>query len=83
MRDDLKIKPQLYNLDCAAYESLMLGMFTVWRGQPADRDVECSIRRTFVGGASILGDGVCADDILRNVARDACVDDVDDAADRR
>lgn len=37
MRDDLKIKPQLYNLDCAAYESLLLGLFTVWRGQPGDR----------------------------------------------
>src|SRR5262249_40968025 len=37
MRADLKIKPQLYNLDCAAYESLLLGLFTVWRGQPGDR----------------------------------------------
>jgi hypothetical protein len=36
-RDDLKIKPQLYNLDAVAYESLMVGFFTVWRGQPADR----------------------------------------------
>jgi hypothetical protein len=36
-RADLKIKPQLYNLDAVAYESLMVGFFTVWRGQPADR----------------------------------------------
>jgi hypothetical protein len=36
-RDDLKIQPQLYNLDAVAYESLMIGFFTVWRGQPADR----------------------------------------------
>jgi hypothetical protein len=36
-RNDLKIKPQLYNLDAVAYESLMVGFFTVWRGQPADR----------------------------------------------
>jgi hypothetical protein len=36
-RDDLKIKPQLYNLDAVAYESLMVGFFTIWRGQPADR----------------------------------------------
>jgi len=36
-RDDLKIKPQLYNLDAVGYESLMVGFFTVWRGQPADR----------------------------------------------
>jgi hypothetical protein len=25
---------QLYNLDCLAYESLMLGFFSIWRGQP-------------------------------------------------
>jgi hypothetical protein len=37
MRDDLKIKPQLYNLDCVAYESILLGLFTIWRGQPKDR----------------------------------------------
>lgn len=28
---------QLYNLDCVAYESLMLGLFAIWRGQPRDR----------------------------------------------
>jgi hypothetical protein len=37
LRDDLKIKPQLYNLDAVAYESLLVGFFTIWRGQPADR----------------------------------------------
>jgi len=37
MREDLKTAPQLYNLDCVAYESLLLGLFTIWRGQPADR----------------------------------------------
>jgi hypothetical protein len=31
-RDDLRAKPQLYNLDCAAYESLLLGLFSIWRG---------------------------------------------------
>jgi hypothetical protein len=36
-RDDLKVPPQLYNLDCVAYESLLLGLFTIWRGQPRDR----------------------------------------------
>jgi hypothetical protein len=36
-REDLKIRPQLYNLDGVAYESLLLGFFTVWRGQPGDR----------------------------------------------
>jgi hypothetical protein len=31
-RDDLLTQPQLYNLDATAYESLMLGLFSVWRG---------------------------------------------------
>jgi hypothetical protein len=37
MRKDLKTPPQLYNLDAVAYESLMLGLFAIWRGQPKDR----------------------------------------------
>ncbi len=36
-RDDLKTRCELYNLDCVAYESLMLGLFSIWRGQPQDR----------------------------------------------
>ena len=36
-RDDLRRGAQLYNLDAVAYESLMLGFFSIWRGQPADR----------------------------------------------
>lgn len=36
-RPELKIKPQIYNLDAVAYESLMVGFFTIWRGQPANR----------------------------------------------
>ena len=35
-RDDYKVPPQLYNLDCVAYESLLLGLFTIWR-RPAAR----------------------------------------------
>lgn len=31
-RDDLKTPAQLYNLDCVAYESILLGLFTIWRG---------------------------------------------------
>ncbi len=38
MREDLKIPCELYNLDGAAYESLVLGLFTIWRGQPPDRE---------------------------------------------
>jgi hypothetical protein len=32
-RADYKVKPELYNLDCAAYESIVVGLFTIWRGQ--------------------------------------------------
>jgi hypothetical protein len=35
-RDDLKVVPELYNLDGVAYESLILGLFTIWRG---DRNI--------------------------------------------
>jgi hypothetical protein len=35
-RDDLKVTPELYNLDCVAYESLLLGLFSIWRG---DRNI--------------------------------------------
>src|SRR5262249_24946867 len=31
------VPSQLYNLDCVAYESVLLGLFSVWRGQPVDR----------------------------------------------
>jgi len=37
-REDMKINPELYNLDCIAYESLILGLFTIWRGQPQNRE---------------------------------------------
>jgi len=36
-RDDLKTPCELYNLDAVAYESLVLGLFSIWRGQPKDR----------------------------------------------
>jgi hypothetical protein len=31
------VQPQLYNLDCVAYESVLLGLFSIWPGQPKDR----------------------------------------------
>jgi hypothetical protein len=31
-RDDLRVQPELYNLDCVAYESVLLGLFSIWRG---------------------------------------------------
>jgi hypothetical protein len=36
-RADLGTPPELYNLDAVAYESLLLGLFDIWRGQPEDR----------------------------------------------
>jgi hypothetical protein len=36
-RGDLDIFPELYNLDAVAYESILLGLFSIWRGQPTDR----------------------------------------------
>jgi hypothetical protein len=36
-RSDLNIQCELYNLDAVGYESLMLGLFSIWRGQPKDR----------------------------------------------
>ena len=32
-RPGLAERPELYNLDCVGYESLMLGLFTIWRGE--------------------------------------------------
>lgn len=29
---------EIYNLDCAGYESLMIGLFSVFRGEPANRE---------------------------------------------
>jgi len=31
------IQPELYNLDAVAYESILLGLFSIWRHHPADR----------------------------------------------
>ena len=36
-RPDAGNRPELYNLDCVAYESLILGLFSIWYGQPNDR----------------------------------------------
>jgi hypothetical protein len=35
-RIDLDAQPELYNLDAVAYESLLLGLFAIWPGQPVD-----------------------------------------------
>ncbi len=42
-RPELNVQPELYNLDCAAYESVILGLFSIWPGQPEDRPKPCYI----------------------------------------
>jgi hypothetical protein len=34
---EMNIQPELYNLDCVAYESLILGLFDIWVGQKIHR----------------------------------------------
>jgi hypothetical protein len=37
-RPEYRITPELYNLDCVGYESLLLGLFTIFRGERGDRE---------------------------------------------
>jgi hypothetical protein len=37
-REGFAATPELYNLDCVAYESVMLGLFNVWRGESTTRE---------------------------------------------
>mgnify|MGYP003343087810 FL=1 len=37
-RPDYNMAPELYCLDCVGYESLVLGMFTIWHGERPDRE---------------------------------------------
>lgn len=46
-RPELGVQPELYNLDCAAYESLIIGLFNIWPGQPEDRPKPCYIALGF------------------------------------
>jgi hypothetical protein len=36
-RTDVRARTELYNLDCVAYESVLLGMFSMYYGDPAGR----------------------------------------------
>jgi hypothetical protein len=38
VRSGLALAPELYNLDCVGYESVMLGLFNVWRGESPTRE---------------------------------------------
>jgi hypothetical protein len=37
-RPDYNTPPELYCLDCVAYESVVLGMFTIWHGERPERE---------------------------------------------
>ncbi|MCU1381471.1 MAG: hypothetical protein JWL71_168 [Acidobacteria bacterium] len=37
-RPEYNVPTELYNLDCVGYESLMLGLFTIFRGERLDRE---------------------------------------------
>jgi len=37
-RPEYDVPAQLYNLDCVGYESLLLGLFTIWRGETNIRE---------------------------------------------
>jgi hypothetical protein len=49
-RDDLGVPPQLYNLDCAAYESVLVGLFTIWRGDYRDDPATDEAKRLLAEG---------------------------------
>lgn len=46
-RDDMKVQPQLYNLDAVAYESIVLGLFSIWHGQTDDRPKPNAVKLGF------------------------------------
>jgi len=37
-RAEFNVAPELYNLDCVAYESVLLGLFTMFRGERNERE---------------------------------------------
>jgi hypothetical protein len=37
-RPEFNVPAELYNLDCVAYESVVLGLFTIFRGERSDRE---------------------------------------------
>jgi len=41
--------PQLYNFDAVAYESVMLGLFSIWRGRPKDYPRRDKINEVYLG----------------------------------
>ncbi len=48
-RADTSAPPELYNLDAVAYESLMLGAFSIWRGHTKDYPARDKINEICLG----------------------------------
>jgi hypothetical protein len=48
-RDDIGTAPELYNLDAIAYESLMLGAFSIWKGHTSDYPARDKINEIQLG----------------------------------
>lgn len=46
-RVDIGFQPELYNLDCVAYESVLLGLFSMYYGDPGDRQKPNHIQAGF------------------------------------
>jgi hypothetical protein len=46
-RADLRAKPELYNLDCVAYESVLLGLFSMFYGEGPAREKPNSLQVGF------------------------------------
>ncbi len=46
-REDMRVQPQLYNLDAVAYESVMLGLFSIWHGQTDARPKPNTVKLGF------------------------------------
>src|SRR5262249_11411281 len=70
-RPEYNVPPQLYNLDAVAYESLLVGLFTIWRGERDVREKPNALvlgysrdgfhwdrpdRRAFIGVSERVGD---------------------------
>jgi len=48
-RADIGAQPQLYNLDAVPYESVLLGLFSIWRGHTDDHPRRCKINAICLG----------------------------------
>ena len=55
-RADFKATPELYNLDVFPYESLLVGLFAIWRGgKPADFELKLQYK---LSGANTGNSGI-------------------------